>query len=444
MKLLVVGKGGREHALVWKLARSPRVSALYCAPGNAGTAAEAKNVAIDPNDLNDIRFKQLTDFVKKEKIDVTIVGPEDPLVRGIVNAFESQGLRIFGPSQAAAQLEGSKVFAKDLMQHAGIPTAPYQAFHSADSAERYVTERTEAPVVVKADGLAAGKGAIVCKNRDEAVESVNRIMRKREFGDAGNRVVIEEKLDGEEVSILAITDGRTIVTLEAAQDHKAAFDNDEGPNTGGMGAYSPARMVQPDLLHEIESQVFVPLVHAMKRRRTPFRGVLYAGLMLTKQGPKVLEFNVRFGDPECQPLMMRLRTDLVEIIEATLNGALSALGPLEWDPRPAVCVVLAAEGYPGAYMKGRVITGLDDVQSVPETKLFHAGTAVREGKVVSDGGRVLGVTALADSFELARQRAYQAADKVRFLGGWCRRDIAARAIGEPELPNGAETSPREP
>jgi phosphoribosylamine--glycine ligase len=430
VKILVIGKGGREHALVWKLARSPRVTAVFCAPGNAGTAAEAKNVAIDPNNLDDIRFKQLTDFAKKEKIDLTIVGPEDPLVRGIVDAFERQGLRIFGPSAAAAQLEGSKVFAKDLMRHAGVPTAAYQTFHSADSAERFLTERTESAAVVKADGLAAGKGAIVCKNRDEAVDAVNRIMRKREFSAAGDRIVIEEKLDGEEVSILAITDGRAIVTLEAAQDHKAAFDHDEGPNTGGMGAYSPARVVGPELIREIEEKILIPTVHAMKRRRTPFRGVLYAGLMLTKQGPKALEFNVRFGDPECQPLMMRLKTDLVDVIEATLNSQLSTMSPLEWDPRPAVCVVLASGGYPGAYMKGKTITGLDDAARVPDSKVFHAGTTLRDTKVVTDGGRVLGVTALGDDFVAAKTRAYEAADKITFAGAWCRRDIADTAIRE--------------
>jgi phosphoribosylamine--glycine ligase len=428
VKILVIGKGGREHALVWKLAQCPRVTALYCAPGNAGTAAEARNVPIDPNDLNDIRFKQLTDFVKKESIDLTVVGPEDPLVRGIVDAFELQGLRIFGPSKEAARLEGSKIFAKDLMRHAGVPTAPYRTFHSADSAERYLTDREESAAVVKADGLAAGKGAIVCKNRLEAIDAVNRIMRKREFGTAGDQIIIEEKLDGEEVSILAITDGRTIVTLEAAQDHKAAFDNDEGPNTGGMGAYSPAPSVTPELTREIEQNILVPTVHAMKRRRTPFRGVLYAGLMLTKQGPKVLEFNVRFGDPECQPLMMRLQTDLVDILQATLDGQLASLSPLRWDAQPAVCVVLAAEGYPGPYMKNKTISGLDAAAGVPDCKVFHAGTTLRDGKVVSDGGRVLGATALGSDFAHAKRRAYEAADKIQFQGAWRRSDIADKVI----------------
>jgi phosphoribosylamine--glycine ligase len=428
VKVLVLGKGGREHALVWKLAQSPRVTAVYCAPGNAGTAVEARNVAIDPSDLNDIRFKQLTDFVKKENIDLTVVGPEEPLVRGIVDAFEHKGLLIFGPSKEAAQLEGSKIFAKELMRHAGVPTAAYRTFHSVESAERYLTEREESAVVVKADGLAAGKGAMVCRNRAEAIDAVNRIMRKREFGAAGSQIVIEEKLEGEEVSILTITDGRTIVTLDAAQDHKAAFDHDEGPNTGGMGAYSPAPAVTSDLISEIEQKILVPTVHAMKRRRTPFRGVLYAGLMLTKQGPKVLEFNVRFGDPECQPLMMRLRTDLVDVIEATLNGKLSALSPLQWDPRPAVCVVLAAEGYPGSYMKGRTISGLEDAVRITDSKVFHAGTNLRDGKVVTEGGRVFGVTALGDDFLQAKERAYESAGKIQFAGVWSRRDIADKVI----------------
>jgi phosphoribosylamine--glycine ligase len=435
VRVLVIGKGGREHALVWKLAQSPRVTAIYCAPGNSGTVSKAKSIPIDPGDLNDIKFKQLTDFAKKERIDLTIVGPEDPLVRGIVDAFESQGLRIFGPSKEAAQLEGSKIFAKDLMRHAGVPTAAYRTFHSADSAEHYLTEREESAVVVKADGLAAGKGAMVCKDRKEAIDAVDRIMRKREFGDAGNQLVIEEKLDGEEVSILAITDGRTIVTLEAAQDHKAAFDNDEGPNTGGMGAYTPAPAVTPELMVEIEQKVLVPTVHAMKRRRTPFRGVLYAGLMLTKQGPKVLEFNVRFGDPECQPLMMRLKTDLVDIIEATLDFQLGTLAPLSWDPRPAVCVVLAAEGYPGAYMKGKSITGLDAAAQVADSMVFHAGTNLRDGRVVTDGGRVLGVTALGDDFAAAKRRAYEAADKIQFQGVWRRSDISDKALRAAGTPN---------
>ena len=437
VKVLVIGKGGREHALVWKLARSTRVSAVYCAPGNAGTATEAKNVPIDPSDPSDIRFQRLTEFARKEKIDLTVVGPEEPLVRGIVDAFEGQGLRIFGPSKAAAQLEGSKVFAKELMRHAGVPTAAFCVCPSADSAERYLTDREEAPVVVKADGLAAGKGAIVCEGRDQALDAVNRIMRKREFGAAGDRVVIEEKLEGEELSVLAITDSRSILMLEPAQDHKAAYDNDEGPNTGGMGAYSPVPSITPELMQQVETKILVPTIHAMKRRRMPFRGVLYAGIMLTSQGPKVLEFNVRAGDPETQPLLMRLQTDLVDIIEATLDAQLAALPPLEWDPRPSVCVVMASEGYPGAYMKGKAIHGLDDAAVVPDSKVFHAGTALRDGKVISDGGRVLGVTALGDSMIDAKRRAYDVVGKITFGGAWCRRDIGHRALG---IPSGTDAA----
>jgi phosphoribosylamine--glycine ligase len=428
VKVLVIGKGGREHTLVWKLRQSPRVTAVYCAPGNAGTATDAKNVPIDPSDPSDIRFKQLTDFAKKEKINLTVVGPEDPLVRGIVDCFEAQGLRIFGPSRAAAQLEGSKVFAKEIMKHAGVPTAAYHVFRSADAAERHLTEREETSVVVKADGLAAGKGAIVCSGRNAAIEAVNRIMRKREFGAAGDQVVIEEKLEGEEASIIAITDGRTIVPLEASQDHKAAYDNDEGPNTGGMGAYSPAPIITPELMREIEEKILVPTVHTMKRRRTPFRGVLYAGLMMTKQGPKVLEFNVRLGDPETQPLLMRLRTDLVDLMEATLNSQLSTVSSLQWDPRPAVCVVMAAEGYPGPYMKGKVIHGLDATAAIADSKVFHAGTTLRDGRPVTDGGRVLGVTALGDTMADAKRRAYEVAGKVQYQGAWYRHDIGRRAL----------------
>ena len=428
MRVLVIGKGGREHALVWKLRASPRVTAVYCAPGNAGTAVDAKNVAIDPSDPSDIRFKQLTDFAKKEKIDLTVVGPEAPLVRGIVDCFEAQGLRIFGPSRAAARLEGSKVFAKEIMKHAGVPTAAYQVFRSADAAERHLTERDETPVVVKADGLAAGKGAIVCAGRAQAIEAVNRIMRRREFGAAGDAIVIEEKLEGEEASIIAITDGRTIMPLEASQDHKAAYDNDEGPNTGGMGAYSPAPVITAELMSEIEEKILVPTVHTMKRRRTPFRGVLYAGLMITKQGPKVLEFNVRFGDPETQPLIMRLKTDLVDIFDATLNSQLSTVHSLQWDPRPAVCVVMAAEGYPGAYMKGKLIHGLDDAATVSDSKVFHAGTTLRDGKPVTDGGRVLGVTAIGGSMVDAKHRAYEAVGKIQYQGAWFRHDIGRRAL----------------
>lgn len=412
--------------MAWKLAQSPRVSAVYCAPGNAGTAEEANNVDIDPG--NDPGFEKLVGFARRNQIDLTVVGPEEPLVHGIVDAFGAAGLEVFGPSKKAAQLEGNKAFAKELMRHAAVPTAEFRVFESADAAERFLTEREQAPVVVKADGLAAGKGSIVCQGRDEALEAVGRIMRRREFGAAGDRVVIEERLDGEELSVLAITDGQTIVPLEPAQDHKPAYDNDQGPNTGGMGAYSPAPIVTPELLAEIEQMILVPTVHAMKRRRTPLRGVLYAGLMITRKGPKVLEFNVRFGDPEAQPVLIRLDSDLAEVLEAAAQGRLAAIAPLRWDPRPAVCVVLASEGYPGPYMKGKAITGLDQARAVPDTKVFHAGTARRDSEVISDGGRVLGVTALGDSVAEAKRRAYELVRMVRFPGAWCRHDIADKAL----------------
>ena len=434
MKILVIGKGGREHALVWKLAQSPRVRAVYCAPGNAGTAAEANNVDIDPGD--DPQFKKLIEFARSEGIDLTVVGPEEPLVRGIVDAFAEAGLGIFGPSKQAAQLEGSKVFAKELMRHAAVPTAEFWVFDSADAAERFLDDRQEVPVVVKADGLAAGKGVIVCSGRSEAVQAVRRIMRRREFGDAGARVVIEEQLHGEELSLLAITDGRTIVPLEPAQDHKPAFDNDQGPNTGGMGAYSPTPIASAELMAEIERTILVPTLHAMKRGRMPYKGVLYTGLMVTRQGPKVLEFNVRFGDPEAQPVLMRLQSDLAAVLDAAARGELDRIEPLRWDPRPAVCVVLASDGYPGPYMKGKPITGLDQASGVADAKVFHAGTARHDSEVLSDGGRVVGLTALGDSIAQAKRRAYELARTVRFSGAWCRHDIADKALARiaEELP----------
>ena len=332
MKVLVVGNGGREHALAWKISQSPRVEQVFVAPGNAGTARDATNVPIAATDQ-----PALIQFAKENEIDLTVVGPEAPLVEGLVDAMEAEGLRVFGPSKAAAALEGSKVFCKNLLHTANIPTATYQAFRSGEEASRYIKDRYSdsrdpVNVVVKADGLAAGKGVIVCSTQAEALDAIDRIASRREFGAAGNELIIEEKLIGMEASVLAITDGETIVTLPAAQDHKPAFDGDTGPNTGGMGAYCPTPIVDEAMMTRIESDVLVPVVHAMKRARRPFKGVLYAGLMLTASGPKVLEFNVRFGDPECQPLLMRLKTDLVEVLEATVDGRLGELEPLEWDP----------------------------------------------------------------------------------------------------------------
>lgn len=423
MKVLIIGNGGREHALAWKIAQSPRVDKVYVAPGNAGTARDAENVDISATD-----FPRLIKFAQEKQIDLTIVGPEAPLVAGIVDAFQAAKLRVFGPSKAASELEGSKVFCKNLLRHADVPTADYRVFKQVDRAITFLREREDVPVVVKADGLAAGKGVIVCANRGEALEAVERIGAKREFGEAGSQIVIEERLDGEEASVLAITDGRTIITLPPAQDHKRAFDGDTGPNTGGMGAYCPAPLVTPDMLHWIEEHVLVPTVHAMKRARRPFRGVLYAGLMITNQGPKVLEYNVRFGDPECQPLLMRLKTDLYDLLEATADGKLDQIGPIEWDPRPSVCVVMASEGYPGPYQRGRAIRGLDEAAKVPDCKVFHAGTSLSGDQVINDGGRVLGVTALGNSISSAKLQAYTAVKAIRWDGAWCRKDISDKAL----------------
>tara|TARA_R110002049_G_scaffold2750_8_gene22292 strand:- start:250591 stop:251880 length:1290 start_codon:yes stop_codon:yes gene_type:complete len=428
MKVLVVGGGGREHAIAWKLSQSPRVDKVFVAPGNAGTARDATNVSIAATDI-----EGLIDFAKQNEIGLTIVGPEAPLVAGLVDAMEAAGLRAFGPSKAAAELEGSKVFCKNLLHTADIPTASYRTFRSGEDAARYIKDRYSeptdpVPVVVKADGLAAGKGVIVCSTRSEALEAIDRIASRKEFGEAGNELIIEERLSGQEVSVLAITDGETIVTLPPAQDHKPAFDGDEGPNTGGMGAYCPTPIVDEEMITKIESDVLVPVVHAMKRARRPFKGVLYAGLMMTAAGPKVLEFNVRFGDPECQPLLMRLQTDLLDVIEAAVDGRLGELDPLQWDERPSVCVVMASEGYPGDYEKGRQITGLDAADQVEGVKVFHAGTKHDGDQVVNDGGRVLGVTAIAAGVSAAKLQAYKAVKEIRWQGAWCRKDISDKAL----------------
>ena len=422
MNVLVIGQGGREHALCWKLKQSPKVTKVFCAPGNAGTALEGTNVDIKSTDA-----ARLVKFAVTEKIGLAIVGPEAALVAGVTDALEAAGIPTFGPSQQAAELEGSKVFMKELLRHHAIPSADFSVFESFEAAEAYVNDREQCRLVVKADGLCAGKGVVVCGLKTEALDAIRRIMRAREFGDAGKRVVIEERLDGQEASVLAFVDGNTIIPLESAQDHKAAYDNDRGPNTGGMGAYSPAPVITPELLDQIVAQILVPTVHAMKRAKRPFRGVLYAGLMITTQGPKVLEFNVRFGDPEAQPILMRLKSDLAEILLAGATGKLDTLPPLEWDPRPAVCVVMAAEGYPAEYPKGHEIKGLDEAAKLPDVKVFHAGTATRLGKVVTDGGRVLGVTALGDSIANAKFKSYQAVKCIRWDGSWCRKDISNKA-----------------
>ena len=428
MKVLVVGNGGREHALAWKLGQSPKVDKVFVAPGNAGTAQDAENVDLAATDI-----PGLIQFAKDQSIDLTVIGPEAPLVAGLADAMDTEGLKVFGPSRAAAELEGSKVFCKNLLHTANIPTASYQTFRSGEDAERYIKDRYAEPnepvhVVVKADGLAAGKGVIVCDTREEALEAIDRIASRREFGEAGNELIIEEKLVGPEASVLAITDGETIVTLPAAQDHKPAHDGDTGPNTGGMGAYCPTPVVDEDLMTKIESDVLVPVVHAMKRARRPFKGILYAGLMLTPAGPKVLEFNVRFGDPECQPLLMRLKSDLFDVLEAAADGRLAEIGPLEWDERPSTCVVMASEGYPGAYEKGREISGLANADALEDVKVFHAGTEISEDQVVTNGGRVLGVTAMGNTISQAKLNAYSGVKEIRWRGAWCRKDISDKAL----------------
>jgi phosphoribosylamine--glycine ligase len=431
MNVLVIGNGGREHALAWKLGQSSRVDRVFVAPGNAGTAIDAENVDIPAHD-----FPRLIKFAQQNNVSLTVIGPEAPLAGGIVDAFTAAKLRVFGPSKATSQLESSKVYCKDLLHSADVPTADYHVFRNADSATRFIQDRypsdeQDVPLVIKADGLAAGKGVIVCSNRHDALDAIDRIARQKEFGDAGARLVIEERLDGQEASVLAITDGRTIVTLPPAQDHKPAYDGDKGPNTGGMGAYCPTPLVTDDMLHWVEEHVLVPTVHAMKRARQPFRGVLYAGIMVTHQGPKVLEYNVRFGDPECQPLLMRLKTDLLDVLEATVDGRLDEIEPLEWDPRPAVCVVMASEGYPGPYERGKPIRGLDEAAQLPNVKVFHAGTATADGQVVTNGGRVLGATALGSSISDAKRQAYAAVKCIRWQGAWCRKDISDKALTAP-------------
>ncbi|MEM7315998.1 MAG: phosphoribosylamine--glycine ligase [Planctomycetota bacterium] len=427
MNVLVVGNGGREHALAWKLAQSPRADRVFVAPGNAGTALDAENVDIPATDI-----ERLIKFSKENSVGLAVIGPEVPLAAGIVDAFNDEKLKAFGPTKAAAQLEASKSFCKEMMHHADIPTADYQVFHSAATATRFISDRYPedadyVPQVIKADGLAAGKGVMVCDTRDEALDAIKQLTDPSQFGDSGSSLIIEEKLVGQEASILAITDGRSILPLPVAQDHKPAFDGDKGPNTGGMGAYCPAPIVDEELMQSVQERILVPIVHAMKRKRSPFRGVLYAGIMVTNQGPKVLEFNVRFGDPECQPVLMRLQSDLLDIVEATVDGTLDELPPLQWDPRPSVCVVMASEGYPGSYERGKPIRGLDDAATLPGVKVFHAGTASLDDQVVTNGGRVLGITAMGNSIATAKLQAYKAVKCIRWDGAWCRKDISDKA-----------------
>jgi phosphoribosylamine--glycine ligase len=421
MKVLVVGGGGREHALAWKIAQSPLITKLYCAPGNPGTSALAENLPIPADQLD-----KLLAFAIENKIDLTVVGPEQPLSLGIVDLFESHGLKIFGPSQKAAFIEGSKAFSKDLMQKCGVPTAAYGVFSDQDEAKAFIN-RTGAPIVVKADGLAAGKGVIIARTCEEAVAAVRDMLSGNSFGSAGSRVVIEEFLTGEEASFLVITDGEKIIPLASAQDHKAVFDGDQGPNTGGMGAYSPAPVVTPDI-HEIAmQQVIIPTVKGMAAEGRPYRGVLYAGLMIKDGQVKTLEFNARFGDPECQPLLMRMKSDIVPVLMAVAEGDLGTRA-IEWHDKAAVCVVMAAEGYPGEYRKEEPIAGLEDAAHIEDVYVFHAGTALKDGSCVTSGGRVLGVTALGDSVQQAIGTAYEAVQCISWKGVQFRRDIGRKAL----------------
>ena len=420
MKILIIGGGGREHALAWKIAQSPKVTALFCTPGNPGTAQVAANIDIPADDLDG-----LLAFALKEAIDLTVVGPEQPLVLGLADRFQEKGLKVFGPSAKAAQLEGSKAFSKDLMQKYKIPTAEYAAFENADEARAYL--KGKGPQVVKADGLAAGKGVFVCANEAEAVEAIHQIMDDKIFGESGSRIIIEERLEGQEVSLLAFTDGTTVLPMEAAQDHKAVFDGDTGPNTGGMGAYSPAPIFTPELKQQVIDQIMAPAVNGMRADGILYQGVLYAGLMITPNGPKTLEFNARFGDPETQPLMMRMQSDIVPIMEACVDGTLESCS-LEWKPEAAVCVVMASEGYPGSYTKGRLIRGLDQANSLPGVTVFHAGTKQAGDDIVTSGGRVLGVTALGGNVERAIEKTYQVVGKIQWQGAQFRKDIGQKAL----------------
>jgi phosphoribosylamine--glycine ligase len=421
MKVLVVGGGGREHALVWKIAQSPKVTKIYAAPGNAGIAQLAECAPVKSEDI-----AGLLSFARSKAIDLTIVGPEGPLSRGIVDEFTNAGLRAFGPSGKAAEIEASKRFAKDLMKKYNIPTADYGVFTDKAAAEAYV-RRMGAPIVVKADGLAAGKGVVVAETVEEALSALDLIMTEKAFGAAGNRVVIEECLKGEEASFMAFSDGKTVVPMASSQDHKRVFDGDKGPNTGGMGAYSPAPVVTRKLERKVMDTIMIPTVQAMEKEGRLFKGVLYAGLMIENGEAKVLEFNARFGDPETQPVMARLDTDLIDIIEAILSGSLSKID-IKWKPDSAVCVVMASGGYPGNYEKGREIRGLANAAKLGSVSIFHAGTAMKDGKIVTDGGRVLGVTGLGPVVAAAIDNAYKGVREITFEGAHFRRDIGARAL----------------
>jgi len=424
MKILVIGSGGREHALAWKIAQSKLCDKIFCAPGNAGISQIAECIGIKSDDITG-----LLDFARREKVDLTVVGPEVPLASGIVDEFAKYKLKIFGPNKAAARMEASKVFSKELMAKYKVPTAIFKIFDNPEEAKKYI-EEIGAPCVVKADGLAAGKGVVVAKTIDEAKQAIDAMMQEKIFGDAGNKVIIEECLQGQEASILVITDSKEVIALASAQDHKRVFDNDGGPNTGGMGAYSPAPIVTKELFREILDKVIYRTIDGLSKEGIDYRGVLYAGIMLTKGGPKTLEFNVRFGDPETQAILPRLKSDLVEIMLATAEQKLNRLRALEWDEAACVCVVCAAGGYPGNYEKGKEIIGLDKAAKIKDVVVFHAGTKLQNNKVVTNGGRVLGVTGLGKTIKEAIDKTYTAVKEINFEGVHYRKDIGAKAHKE--------------
>ena len=424
MKVLVIGGGGREHALIWKISQSPLVHKIYAAPGNAGVERTAECVSIPAEEIEDLK-----EFALEQRIDLTVVGPELPLVRGIVNEFESAGLKIFGPTAEAAQLEGSKAFSKKIMSAAGVPTAAFQIFDNVNEAKRFIIDR-EPPFVIKADGLASGKGVLIANSAEEGVQVVNQMIQNRLFGDSGKLVVIEEFFKGDELSILLLTDGEKILPLASSQDHKRAFDDDQGPNTGGMGAYSPCPIVSDKELNNIIDKTARPVIRELKARKIIYRGLLYVGIMMTSSGPQVLEYNVRFGDPETQAVLPRLKTDLVQVMYEIASGNLKTQ-TLEWDSRACVSVVMASGGYPGTYQSGYEITGLDQVKN---SLVFHAGTMKEpSGKITTSGGRVLAVSALGNSFKEARDLAYEDVEKISFQGGFYRKDIGKRVLEKSEV-----------
>lgn len=416
MKILVVGGGGREHAIIWKLRQNENIKEIHCAPGNGGISDIATCVPINATDI-----EALVEYAQNEKFDLVIVAPDDPLYMGLVDKLTENGIRAFGPTKLAAEIEGSKVYAKELMKKYGIPTAQYEVFEDYQNALLYV-QNCNIPIVIKADGLALGKGVIICNTRKEAEQALKLIMIDKQFGDAGNRVVIEEFIEGPEVSVLSFCDGETILPMASAQDHKRAFDGDEGPNTGGMGTFSPSPKYTTEIQKKVEETIIQPTVEALKKEGRPFKGVIFFGLMLTKNGPKLLEYNARFGDPEAQVVLPRLNNDLLEIIQACIDGNLCDI-ELEWEERSAVCVVMASGGYPGSYKKGELIKGLDKTQN---SIVFHAGTSKKDGHYYTNGGRVLGVTALGKDIKEARENAYSDVERINFNGAQFRTDIGIK------------------